>query len=181
MKLTTMIVSCAVLMSAAPGFLSCCDAEVIGAAPHGFRIETVKQISGSRDRVYRAIVDEIGLWWHADHTYSGDSRNLYLEAAPKGWFGEKLSDGFVRHMEVVSVRRGTAIRMTGGLGPLQEMGVSGTLSILLDSDGSDTRLKLAYAVSGYSPQGLAELAPLVDSVLNSQLKALARHVKNTNK
>ena len=91
------------------GFCSQLDAAVIGSAKHGFQVQIKKTTTASADEVSRAIVDGIGKWWSPAHTYSGDSKNLYIEAKPKGWFGERLAKGgFVRHMEVVYFAPGKA-------------------------------------------------------------------------
>lgn len=155
------------------------DGDVIGSAAHGFRIEIKIEISGSRQQVYDGFVERIGQWWEPGHTYSGDSSNLYIEAEKKGWFGERLPDGgFVQHLRVVYVQPGAAIRLTGGLGPLQEMGVDGALTISLKENAEgQTELTLIYNVSGYDPEGLDRIAGPVDQVLIEQMHRLKNFVE----
>ena len=106
-------------------------AEVLGAAAHGFRIQIDSTINAEPHQVYEAFVD-IAKWWDKNHTYSGRAENLYFETKPKGWFGEKLPNGgFVRHMQIVYLEPGKEIRMSGGIGPLQELGVAGALTVKL--------------------------------------------------
>jgi hypothetical protein len=64
--------------------------------------------------------------------------------------------------------------MSGGLGPLQALGVAGSLTIDLVPDGEGTHLVLTYAVGGYFDGGLASLSSPVDEVLGGQMDRLAR-------
>jgi hypothetical protein len=77
-------------------------------------------------------------------------------------------------MDVVYAAPGKALRLVGGLGPLQEMGVSGALTFTLKPESADvTRVTLSYTISGYAPQGFTDIAHAVDAVLGEQL---ARYV-----
>ena len=81
--------------------------------------------------------------------------------------------GFVRHMEVALAAPGKTLRLIGGLGPLQAMGASGTLSFALKASGEhDSALSVDYAVSGYSIGGFADIAAAVNGVLGEQLQHL---------
>ena len=44
----------------------------------------------------------------------------------------------------------------------------------LAADGPRTRLELSYNVGGYVPAGLNNLAPVVDSVLSTQVQRLKK-------
>ena len=71
--------------------------------------------------------------------------------------------------------------MVGGLGPLQAMAVSGSMTFTLAAtDGGGTRLEYVYAVGGYSPDGLDELAEPVDRVQLGQLQRLQRFIETGN-
>ena len=59
--------------------------------------------------------------------------------------------------------------MTGGLGPLQEMGVSGALEFQFNASGDRTDITLTYRVSGASFQKLDQIAGPVEEVLRQQL------------
>lgn len=153
-------------------------AEVQSSAAQGFRIQLTETTPATPQRVYDAIVGEIGQWWSSDHTFSGDAANLYFEAKPGGIFGERLAEGgFVRHLEVVFLQPHKRIGLSGGLGPLQELGVQGTLTILLDVVEGQTRIRWNYHVTGYLADGLDKLAPIVDRVLGEQLSRLVAHLK----
>jgi hypothetical protein len=85
-------------------------------------------------------------------------------------------------MEVVYIAPGTAVVLSGGLGPLQSLAATGTLTISLQKDGDRTKLDVTYAVSGYLPQGMNTWAAPVDGVISGQftrLKNYAEGVKQT--
>ncbi len=75
-------------------------------------------------------------------------------------------------MTVVFAAPGKELRMTGGLGPLQMLGVTGTLIWKIAADGNGSQLELTYRVGGYRAGGLGELAAPVDAVLRAQLLRL---------
>ncbi len=101
--------------------------------------------------------------------------NLYLQAEPKGWFGERLPDGgLVKHLEVVAVFPGKRLRLQGALGPLQEFAVNGSMTVDLAEVDQETRLTWTYCVGGYRPGGLADLAQPVDGVLLAQFQRLKK-------
>jgi hypothetical protein len=126
---------------------------------------------------YASLVRHIGEWWEAEHTYSGDSKNLTLVAEPGGCMCEALpNDGSVQHGTVVNVVPGQLVRLSAALGPLQEMGVSGSLTWQFErAAAAETKVTLTYAVGGYAPGGLDKLAAVVDMVMTRQLNRLADH------
>ena len=65
----------------------------------------------------------------------------------------------------------------GALGPLQESGVSGSLTFDLAERVGGTDLTMTYSVGGYRPGGFETLAPLVDSVLAVQVKRFKAYVE----
>ncbi|HEY3531823.1 MAG TPA: ATPase, partial [Casimicrobiaceae bacterium] len=104
----------------------CLAAVDIGA--NGVRVRHEVVIAASPAKVYGALTGHVDRWWNAQHTYSGDSRNLPIDARAGGCFCEKLSNGSVEHMQVVHARTNEMLRMTGGLGPLQASGVAGAMT-----------------------------------------------------
>ena len=62
--------------------------------------------------------------------------------------------------------------MQGGLGPLQFMGVAGSMSFTFSGEGETTELRYRYEVGGFSVQGLDVIAPAVDTVQLGQLRGL---------
>ena len=152
-------------------------ADVVGSSENGFELRNEALIAAKPPQVYAALL-QIGSWWDSAHTYSGDSRNLWLEAKAGGCFCERLADqGSVQHMTVVFAAPGQQLRMTGGLGPLQTLGVAGSLSWKVAPDGSGSRLELSYSVGGYRTGGLSELATPVNAVLSAQLLRLKSFVE----
>lgn len=61
-------------------------------------------------------------WWHPDHTYSGDARNLSLDAGAGGLWREDRDGGSFARGSVLLVREGEQIRLDAPLGPLQALG-----------------------------------------------------------
>jgi len=157
------------LLAAAPA-----DAAVVDASAAGFTVRHVVEVSAPGWSAYQTITDRIGTWWDPNHTFSGRSTNLTIDARPGGCFCEQLPQGGVRHMTVVYADPGKLLRLTGGLGPLQELAVSGTMTWAFVPTGNKTTITLTYAVGGYAPGGLEAVAPAVDMVLGAQVARLQR-------
>ena len=152
-------------------------AEVTAAGDTGVSIHYSIPLDADAGEAYRAIVEDIGNWWIADHTWSGDSANLSIDARAGGCFCENLGDGgSMQHMLVTWVQPGKEIRMTGGLGPLQMMGVHGGMQWSLKPAEKGSILDYHYTVTGFSPDGLGALAPIVNTVQGQQLEALRAYL-----
>jgi hypothetical protein len=150
-------------------------AEVTASGPSGFIVKIEVPIAARAEDVYNHFV-QIGSWWSDGHTYSGKASNLTLQSGVGGCFCEALANGgFVRHMDVVFAMPGKGLRLSGGLGPLQEMGASGLMALQFKAEGAGTRLQLTYTVSGFQKdKDLESVAPAVDGVLREQLSRLKR-------
>lgn len=153
-------------------------ADVTSAAANGFAIRHVVPVAADRAAVYAAAVGDIDRWWSGDHTVSGDAANLYLTTTVPGCFCETLGEqaGLV-HLTVSFVNPGTMIRLTGGLGPLGLMGVSGNMTWEFDAAGSGTVVTLQYAVGGYMDGGLDTVAGAVDAVLGEAMQRLKSYAE----
>jgi hypothetical protein len=69
---------------------------------------------------------------------------------------------------------GKLLRLTGGLGPLQGMGLTGVLEFrLVPTDAGGTTITMFYRAGGYTPDDLSKLAPVVDRVQALQIGGLA--------
>ena len=149
------------------------SAEVVQASPAGFEIAQTVTIDQPIDQVW-ATLRSPQKWWDKEHTYSGDSANLYIDAQATGCFCEKLpGKGSVEHGHIVYVEAPRALRLQTALGPLQAEGATGSLSFTLDPDGqAATKLTMRYVVGGYIRGGAEAIAPLVDKVLGIQLAHL---------
>ena len=156
-------------------------AEVVDSAADGFSIRHSVEISADADDVYRTLTRGVGDWWHPDHTFTGDSGNLRIEARGGGCFCEKLGNGGeVAHLTVVYAEPGKLLRMSGGLGPLQPLAVSGSMAFTLTEADGITTVELTYIVGGYRPGGLEEWSRPVDGVLGAQLQRLERFMETGN-
>ena len=153
-------------------------ADVVASSPAGFVSEHQLTIAATRARVFKALTDEGGGWGDPEHSYSGNAANLSIDPRPGGCFCEKLPDGAVVHMTVVFIRRDAMLRMIGGLGPLQAMAVSGSMTFeMTDAANGTTQLRYRYAVGGYAPDGMSALATPVDQVQLGQLERLRRYIE----
>jgi len=128
-------------------------------------------------KVFDALV-QVSEWWSPKHTYSGDAKNLSLDARPGGCFCERLSNGGgAEHLRVIHVVPGQMLRMSGALGPLQGLGVAGSLSVELKPSFFGTSVELIYSVGGFSEGGFNQLAPAVQGVLTDQMNRLKAYVE----
>lgn len=153
-------------------------AEVTAAGEGGFTVVSEVVISAGKDAVWQAATAEVGNWWNPDHTVSGDASLLSIKAQPLGCFCEHFGDNAgVVHMQVTMVNPGVVIRLTGALGPLGLMGVSGNMTWELDAHDEGTRVTFTYAVGGYQPGGLESIAAPVDAVIGEALLRLKAYVE----
>lgn len=150
-------------------------AEVTDASEHGFTLVQEVVVDSDRETAWTAAVDNVGQWWNADHTISGDASLLSIDARPLGCFCEDTAGGVV-HLVVTTVSPNVNLRMTGGLGPLGLMGVSGNMTWEFFDVDQGTKIRFTYAVGGYAPDGLADIAPAVDYVIGDALKLLKSHL-----
>ena len=162
--------------AAAQGF-----AEVTKSDVHGFVSAHEVEIAAPPERVYQALVAEVGDWWDPAHTYSGDAANMSFNEFPALW--ERLGEeGFVHHMAIDMVRPPRTLRLRGGLGPLQTLAVVGSMTFDLEAtqqagqgDGPKaTKLAYRYVVNGRELQDWAEP---VDRVMGQQLERLRHYVE----
>lgn len=158
----------AVLLAAPAG------AEVLDASATAFTVRATVTLAKDAGAVYDAFTQHVGEWWDESHTYSGRSSNLSLAARAGGCFCEQLAAGGVEHMTVVYAERGKTLRMRGGLGPLQALTVTGIWTVTLEEQNGKTTLVSTYSVGGYTKDGLAALAPLVDGVMTEQMTRFKR-------
>lgn len=151
------------------------QAEVVAAGVTGFSLKVVTTSTASAEQAYLAFT-RIDKWWNPDHTYSGDAANLTLSIKPGGALIEALPGvGFATHMQLVYVLPGQEIRLLGGLGPLQSMGVTGAMTVQFKPHGKGSEITMLYNVSGFSGQGLRALAPIVDGVQAGQMRRHAAY------
>ncbi len=148
-------------------------AEVVDKAELGFHIKVTLEINASHTDVYDQFL-KVHEWWDGDHSWFGKADGFYIEPRAGGCFCEK-ADGkrSVLHMLVSYVDPGSEIKLLGGLGPLQGLGLHGAMSFKFEPISKDkTRLIHEYRVTGYTKGGLLKLADAVDAVQTLQVKRL---------
>jgi len=157
------------------------QAEVTDKAATGFTSVHQLTINATPTEVYAALTERISHWWDAAHSYSGAAANFSMDARAGGCFCEQLpGGGSVEHMRVVFADTGRMLRLKGGLGPLQSMGVAGAMSFTLSEADGGTRLGYRYVVGGHHEGGLDTLAEPVDRVQLGQLQRLKRYLETGN-
>jgi uncharacterized protein YndB with AHSA1/START domain len=147
-------------------------AEVKSATADAFLIEQRYQVAAPAAKVWESLLHP-ERWWPADHTWSGKRENLRLDASVGGCFCERWDGNAAEHGRVVFVIPGKMLRLDAALGPLQELAVSGVITVaLVEKDGATT-VTMTHRVSGDASQKLDALAPIVDQVNAQQFGGLA--------
>jgi len=153
-------------------------AEVLDAAANGFTVRHAVAVEADRFTVWAAAVEEVGQWWSSDHTVSGDAANMSITTSVPGCFCERLGEqSGLMHMTTSFVNPGVMLRLTGGLGPLGLMGVSGNMTWEFFDALDGTRVKFTYVVGGYRPGGLNAIALPVDYVIGEALARMQAYVE----
>jgi hypothetical protein len=67
------------------------------------------------------------------------------------------------------------LRFIGGLGPLQEIGVTGVMTFVIAPDPGGAKVTMSYRAAGDAALGLDAFAPAVDGVLLEQFARLIRY------
>lgn len=153
------------------------SATVLDVAANGFTIENSLTVPTDAMTAYRALINDVGRWWPADHTWWGKVENLSIQARAGSCFCELNGEQQAQHMTVSLADPGKLLRMLGGLGPLQGMGLSGTLEWRFapadkDKPEAGTRITLWYRAGGYAPKDISGFVPVVDRVQAQQLGGL---------
>ena len=155
--------------------------EIVSAGPAGFNLRHVAEVPNFPPPVIWAALADVGKWWDSKHTYSGDARNLTLEPFVRGCFCEKLSlYAGIEHAYVVYAQPARTLRLVGALGPLQEFGVTGSLTWQIEAAAGGSKITVTYNVGGFADRPLADWAPIVDEIIGAQVKRLARFVATGN-
>ncbi|QBG37359.1 SRPBCC domain-containing protein [Litorilituus sediminis] len=146
--------------------------EVISKADNGFVINIEVQVPVDTETAYLQFL-KVSQWWHPDHTWFGKSENLTIDAKVGGCFCEIEGDKQALHMLVTYVEPNKEVRMTGGLGPLQMLGVHGGMAWKFTHiDADKTKISFQYQVTGYVEGGLDKLADIVNKVQALQINRL---------
>lgn len=159
---------------------SAAQAETRGVSTSGFTVTHAATLKAAPAQVFAAL-GRIGQWWSPAHTYSGQAANMTIELRAGGCFCERWGGGNeIEHARVLYVARDGALRVEGGLGPLQALAVSAVLTISLKqaADGEGTEMTWLYRVSGAPDPALAQWAGPVDQVLGEQVARLVAHAES---
>ncbi|MDQ0465678.1 uncharacterized protein YndB with AHSA1/START domain [Caulobacter ginsengisoli] len=148
-------------------------AEVVDSQPNGFEVRQSAAIKAPAAKVYADLV-KIGAWWGSDHSWSGDARNITIDARPGGCWCETWAGGGVLHMTVIDAQPGKQLRFAGALGPLSFSGLDGHMAWTLGEKDGVTTVTWTYAVGGYVRGGLGQWPAGVDKVLTEQLERFKR-------
>ncbi|MBA3942164.1 MAG: hypothetical protein C0520_13220 [Sphingopyxis sp.] len=169
--------------SAAPA-----SAKVIDQSEIGFTVAHTAQVAASPEDVWKMLRMPQN-WWSAEHSWSGDAANFWLDSQAGGCFCEKLPDpagatkpgggpgpglGSVQHARILFARPNELMRLSGAFGPLQGEALTGTLTIQIKKTPTGSALRFDYVVGGYMRFKVADIAPAVDKVIGEQLGGLAR-------
>lgn len=158
------------------------SAEVASRSPSSFLLQGEAEVAASPAQVWRDL-QRIERWWSSAHTYSGDAANLRLDARAGGCWCERWGNRqSVEHARVVLVMESEGVRtlrVLGGLGPLQEMGVTGVLTFTVAPHPNGAKITFTYRVSGDPSLNLEALAPFVDNVMVEQFGRLVRYTSGT--
>lgn len=157
-------------------------AEVTKTHPQGFILRHEVTVEADLKQAWLTLISP-DTWWRKEHTWSGDAANLSIRPSAGGCFCERIPEvdepgrftleGSVEHMRVLQSNPETALRMSGGLGPLQSEPVNGILTIALSKVDAGTRIVWEYNVAGYMRFEVPVIAKSVDGVIGLQAAALA--------
>ncbi|NND44560.1 MAG: SRPBCC family protein [Xanthomonadales bacterium] len=151
-------------------------AEVVSVNQGGFALNYEQAVNAAPDEIYAAMT-RIGEWWHPAHSWEGKAENLYMDMRIGGCFCEKLSNGGgVEHLRLVYFAPGKEIRLTGGLGPLQGMGMGGAMVWTITPGEESNTVRWTYTAHGHG-DSIETLAPIVDSVQQQAFDRLLRYIE----
>jgi uncharacterized protein YndB with AHSA1/START domain len=165
-----LLATIAVLATGAAG------ASVLDSSAAGFTVENTVVVPVKPDQAWTALVEKVDAWWPKDHSWFGKDGKFSIDARAGGCFCEAAGKRQAQHMTVSFVDPGRLLRMLGGLGPLQGLGLSGAMDWRLEPADAGTKITLHYVAGGYTSTDLVKFAPIVDQVQGQQLAALAAYL-----
>lgn len=152
--------------------------QVILVAEHGFIVENTVTTEHSSDQLWRGLIQDVDLWWPKDHSWWGKEGTFNIDPKAGGCFCEVAGNKSAEHMRISFVEPNKLLRMTGGLGPLQGMGMNGALDWKFASQEGKTVVTLTYRVTGIHTESFQQLAEIVAKVQGIQLGSLISHVES---
>lgn len=146
-------------------------ADVVESSPTHYVLRHEATSTLSAEALWARLI-EPSAWWHPDHTYSGDAKNLSLDLEPGGLWAETWDGGAVTHGTVLLVTDGQTLRMNAPFGPLQEVGAHTIWTITVSENGAGSKAVFDEVASGPPTAKLDELAGAVDYVKTEAIKRL---------
>jgi uncharacterized protein YndB with AHSA1/START domain len=162
------------IVAACLSMLGCIDAQarVIDSRANGFTIENVITVPVDADDAWKALIKDVDKWWPKSHSWFGAEGKFRIDPHAGGCFCEIAGKRESLHMTVTYVDPGHLLRMVGGLGPLQGLGLHGALEWRFKPIEGGTEITLYYVAGGYTTEDLMKFAPVVDKVQSIQLGGL---------
>ena len=155
-------------------------ADVTAISEHGFSLSHEVTTSLDSAAAYELLATP-SAWWDMDHSYTGEAANLSLDARAGGCFCETLDDGgSVEHLRVVYAQPGVSLRLSGGLGPLQALGVAGAMTWTVEATDDGSTVRFDYTVGGFIDGDFGDWAPAVDGVVSGQLDRFRKVSENAH-
>lgn len=158
------------------------QAKVIINTQYGFTIENEVTLAQPVGVAWQHFIQDIDKWWPKDHTWWGEKSTLSLDDYAGGCFCERTSNEIgnsAEHMRVSFVDKHKLLRMTGGLGPLQGMGMYGALNWKFEAlENGGTKIVMRYQANGYNPDNYEQFIPVVDKVQAIQIGAFATYLQS---
>lgn len=151
---------------------------VLESNANGFAVEEKVHIDAAPDKVYAALIHPEN-WWNSEHTFSGNAKNLSLDAKAGGCLCEALANGgSVEHLSVVTVMPGRTIVFRGAMGPFQSQGVNGAMTIMLTAKDGGTDLVLENNYGGFIQGGMGKWPLAADGMLADLVQHLKYYAEN---
>ena len=158
------------------------SAEVVATSDSGFVTKASARVAATPRETWLALIKPSD-WWNDAHTWSADASNMTLVPSAGGCFCEKIPgegdiplDGSAQHAIVVQAVPDRALRLRGGLGPLQAVPATGVLTVTLSEIDGGTRIDWEYNVGGPMGFEIGQISKAVDGVMNQQLSGLRDHL-----
>lgn len=148
-------------------------ARLLDSRATGMTVENTVTVPVDAATAWDGLVNHVDAWWPKDHSWFGKDGKFTIEPRAGGCFCEIAGARQAQHMSIGFVDPHKLLRMVGGLGPFQGMGLQGSLDWRFEPAEGGTRITLRYVVGGYAASDLTTLAPVVDQVQGVQLGGLA--------
>lgn len=150
--------------------ISVSAAEVMSSSSARMVLSQTHESELSKADLWAKLIEPKEWWLHA---WSGDPGNMSLDLDAGGLWREDWPGGTAYHGEVLTVIEGEMLRLHAPFGPMQEMGLSTSLTLKLVADETGgSAIRMDFVANGAEGSGLDALAPAVDQVWDEALKNL---------